>query len=151
MNVLFTVGEREKGFRISLLELLRHQVDAHAGSDGRAGVADGEVGQLRDVRLLLNHERLDRNSFWDKQVLVGRTIYWTRTELDRPGKVLVRHPVLLLLLPHLWIVLARMLRAGHLVDAVALLPWMVLGEVARIRGFHLERRERRGRVGPSVT
>lgn len=81
------------------------------------------------------HERLDWPSFWDKQVNNGRAIYSTRVNLDRPGRVLVRFPVLLFLFPHLWIVLARMVRAGHLGRVVTLFPWLVAGEVARIRGF----------------
>jgi glycosyltransferase involved in cell wall biosynthesis len=91
------------------------------------------------------HERLDWPSFWEKQVHNGRAIYWTRVRLDRPGRVLVRAPILLFLFPHLWLVLGRMLRAGHLGKAVALLPWLVAGEVARIRGFLQARRDARGR------
>lgn len=91
------------------------------------------------------HERLDWPSFWEKQVHNGRAIYWTRVRLDRPGRVLVRAPILLFLFPHLWLVLGRMLRAGHLGKAVALLPWLVAGEAARIRGFLQARRDARGR------
>ncbi len=91
------------------------------------------------------HERLDWPSFWEKQVHNGRAIYWTRVRLDRPGRVLVRAPILLFLFPHLWLVLGRMLRAGHLGKAMALLPWLVAGEVARIRGFLQARRDARGR------
>lgn len=86
------------------------------------------------------HERLDFASFWEKQVACGRTIYETRAKYDCPGKVLVRVPPLLFLFPHLWIMLARMIRAGHGARAVALLPWLIAGEVARIRGFFEARR-----------
>ncbi len=86
------------------------------------------------------HERLNSRAFWEKQVACGRTIYETRRDFDRPGKSLVRFPALLFLFPHLWITLGRMLRAGHAGKAVTLLPWLVTGEVARIRGFHLARR-----------
>jgi len=55
----------------------------------------------------------------------------------------VRFPALLWLFPHLWITLARMVRAGHIGRAAALLPWLVQGEVARIRGFHEARRAAR--------
>jgi glycosyltransferase involved in cell wall biosynthesis len=81
------------------------------------------------------HERLDWPSFWDKQLNNGCAIYRTRVTLDRPGRVLVRFPVLLFLFPHLWIVLARMVRVGLIGKAVTLFPWLVAGEVARIRGF----------------
>lgn len=91
------------------------------------------------------HERLDWESFWEKQVRNGRAIYWTRVRLDRPGRILVRAPILLFLFPHLWLVLGRMLRAGHFRKAVTLLPWLVAGEVARIRGFLQARRDARGR------
>ncbi len=87
------------------------------------------------------HERLDWKSFWKKQVEGGRTIYETRTRYDRPGRVLVRFPALLFLFPHLWIVLARMVRAGYAGRAVTLLPWLIAGEFARIRGFFAARRE----------
>jgi len=89
------------------------------------------------------HERLDWGSFWDKQVNNGRALYWTRVRLDRPGRILVRLPFLLFLFPHLWIVLARMIRAGHAGKAVTLFPWLVAGEVARIRGFLESRRDAR--------
>ena len=81
------------------------------------------------------HERLDWPSFWDKQLNNGCAIYRTRVALDRPGRVLVRFPVLVFLFPHLWIVLGRMVRAGYPGKAVTLFPWLVAGEVARIRGF----------------
>jgi glycosyltransferase involved in cell wall biosynthesis len=81
------------------------------------------------------HERLDWRAFWEKQVACGRTIYETRRDHDRPGKSLVRFPALLLLFPHLWITLGRMLRAGHGGKALALFPWLFTGEVARIKGF----------------
>ena len=86
------------------------------------------------------HERLDPQAFREKQVACGRTIYETRTRYDRPGRVLVRFPALLWLFPHLWITLWRMVRAGHGGRAAALLPWLVQGEVFRIRGFHEARR-----------
>jgi len=89
------------------------------------------------------HERLDASAFREKQAACGRTIYETRSRYDRPGRVLVRFPALLWLFPHLWITLARMVRAGHTGRAVALLPWLFAGEVARIRGFHEARRAAR--------
>ena len=95
------------------------------------------------IRVMHRHERLDFESFWKKQLACGRTIFLTRSTLERPGKVLVRAPVLLLLFPHLWITLARMARAGRGARAVALFPWLLAGEIARIRGFLEARRERR--------
>jgi glycosyltransferase involved in cell wall biosynthesis len=89
------------------------------------------------------HERLDWRSFWDKQVACGRTIFHTRSRFDRPGKVLVRFPGLLLLFPHLWITLARMIRAGYPGKAVTLFPWLLAGEIARIEGFLQARRAQR--------
>ncbi len=87
------------------------------------------------------HERLDWPSFWNKQLNNGRSLYRTRVRLDRPGRVLVRFPALLFLFPHLWIVLARMLRAGLVGKAITLFPWLVAGEWARIRGFLQARAE----------
>jgi glycosyltransferase involved in cell wall biosynthesis len=87
------------------------------------------------------HERLDAGTFWRRQIDCGRTIYRTRVLHDRPGRILVRFPPLLFLFPHLWIVLARMLRAGYAGRAAALLPWLLAGEVARIRGFLEARRQ----------
>jgi glycosyltransferase involved in cell wall biosynthesis len=90
------------------------------------------------------HERLDWHSFWDKQVACGATIFHTRSQFDRPGKVLVRFPGLLFLFPHLWITLARMIRGGFAGKAVTLFPWLLAGEIARIEGFlqarHAQRR-----------
>jgi len=87
------------------------------------------------------HERLDRATFLARQVDCGRTIYRTRVLHDRPGRILVRYPPLLFLFPHLWIVLARMARAGAAVKAARLLPRLVAGELARIRGFLEARRQ----------
>jgi hypothetical protein len=84
---------------------------------------------------------LDPTAFWKRQYDAGRTIYRTRVLHERPGRVLVRYPPLLFLFPHLWIVLARLIRAGRGGRALALLPWLVRGEIARIRGFLAARRE----------
>jgi glycosyltransferase involved in cell wall biosynthesis len=92
------------------------------------------------------HERLDWASFWNKQVNNGRALYWTRVRLDRPGRILVRAPILLFLFPHLWLVLGRMVRAGRGGRAVTLFPWLVAGEVARTRGFLEARRDARRRA-----
>lgn len=86
------------------------------------------------------HERLDANAFREKQVACGRTIYRTRVALDRPGRALVKWPALLFLFPHLWVTVARMVRAGYAGRAVLLFPWLVAGEVHRIRGFFEARR-----------
>ncbi|HKA38083.1 MAG TPA: hypothetical protein VKH43_14755, partial [Thermoanaerobaculia bacterium] len=86
---------------------------------------------------------LDRKTFLERQVNAGRTIYRTRVLHDRPGRILVRFPPLVFLFPHLWIVAGRMIRAGKASRAIALFPWLVAGEVARIRGFFQARREYR--------
>lgn len=100
-----------------------------------------------------HHQRLNWKSFRAKQVDGGRTIYLTRSLYDRPGKLLVRHPSLLFLFPHLWMVLARMLRAGRLWQAFTLAPWLFAGEVARIAGFFEEKRvgSRRGEHSEAQT
>ena len=94
-----------------------------------------------DIVVTHRHERLDSRAFWEKQVACGRTIYETRRDHDRPGRSLVKFPPLLFLFPHLWITVGRMLRAGHVAPAVRLFPWLFTGEVARIQGFFLSRRE----------
>jgi glycosyltransferase involved in cell wall biosynthesis len=114
-------------------------LEASFGEDttfARAVLADrGVLWFDPEIVVTHYHERLDWPTFWDKQVNNGRSLYWTRVRLSRPGRILVRAPILLLLFPHLWIVLARMARSGHGGRAVALFPWLVAGEVARIRGF----------------
>ena len=92
------------------------------------------------IVLTHRHERLDARAFREKQVACGRTIYRTRVALDRPGRVLVKWPALLFLFPHLWLTVARMVRAGHAGRGVTLFPWLFTGEVARIRGFFEARR-----------
>lgn len=92
------------------------------------------------IEITHNHERLDHRAYWEKQVACGRTIYWTRAALDRPGQFLVRFPFLLFLFPHLWLMLLRMIRHGAAIDAVTLFPWFIAGELARIKGFFAARR-----------
>ena len=101
------------------------------------------------IVLTHRHERLDPESFREKQVACGKTIYRTRVELDRPGKVLVRWPALLLLFPHLWVTVARMARAGYASRVVSLFPWLLTGEIHRIRGFFEARKERALEVHPT--
>jgi len=96
------------------------------------------------IRIVHRHERLDRERFWARQVAAGRAMYVIRRELDRPGRILVRAPILLFLYPHLWIVLARMLRRGMAWKALTLFPWLVAGETARNVGFLRARREAHG-------
>jgi glycosyltransferase involved in cell wall biosynthesis len=96
------------------------------------------------------HERLNARAFREKQIACGRTIYGTRLRLDRPGRILVRWPALLYLFPHLWIALVRMARAGYAGRAITLFPWLVAGEIHRIRGF-FEAREERAREGNRLT
>jgi hypothetical protein len=55
--------------------------------------------------------------------------------------VLVKWPALLFLFPHLWVTIARMARAGYAGRALALFPWLVAGEIHRIRGFFDARRQ----------
>ena len=100
-----------------------------------------------EIVMTHRHERLDARAFWRRQVDVGRMQCRTRTLHDRPGKVFVRMPALMLLFPHLAIVLTRMARAGRGGRALALLPWLFAGEIARIRGFLEVRREYRSSGG----
>ena len=113
--------------------------ESNSGEDTAFALAvaarGGRLWYEPTIRVTHRHERLDFHSFWEKQVACGRTIFWTRSTLDRPGRILVRAPILLLLLPHLWITLARMVRAGYAGRAAALFPWLLAGEIARIRGF----------------
>ena len=99
------------------------------------------------IVLTHRHERLDARAFRAKQRACGRTIYRTRVALDRPGRVLIKFPALLFLFPHLWVTVARMARSGHAARAVALFPWLVAGEIHRIRGF-FEAKGERGEVSP---
>jgi len=121
-------------------------VETNLGEDASfsAAVLERAGGKLwYDPGILMTHrhERLDRATFWRRQIDCGRTIYRTRVLHDRPGRVLVRFPPLLFLFPHLWIVLARLLRSRYALRAVALFPWLVAGEIARIQGFLGARRQ----------
>lgn len=93
------------------------------------------------IRIVHRHQRLDWDSFWNRQVHSGRALYTTRRQLDRPGKILLRVPALLFLFPHLWIMIGRMLRSGLVLPVLRLFPWLVAGETARIVGFFRARRE----------
>lgn len=125
-------------------------VETNLGEDASFGAAVlARGGKLwYDPRILMTHrhERLDAATFRRRQVDCGRTIYRTRVLHDRPGRVLVRFPILLFLFPHLWIVIGRMLRAGLAGRALLLFPWLTAGEIARIRGF-LEARRQFKRAG----
>lgn len=122
-------------------------VETNLGEDASFGAAvleqGGKLWYDPGIRMTHRHERLDVVSFWRRQVDCGRTIYRTRVLHERPGRVLVRHPALLFLFPHLWIVLARMIQNGFAGRAVLLFPWLMAGEMARIRGFFRARREYR--------
>jgi hypothetical protein len=135
-------------YRFDVVAGLRFE-EASYGEDtafARAALRDHGVLWF-DPEIVVTHypERLDFPSFWEKQLNNGRSLYATRTRLDRPGRILVRVPLLLLLFPHLWIVLRRMVAAGLAGRALALFPWLVAGEVARARGFLEARRQARGR------
>jgi glycosyltransferase involved in cell wall biosynthesis len=122
-------------------------VETNLGEDASFGAAvlerGGRLWYDPGIVMTHRHERLDRETFLARQVNAGRTIYRTRVLHDRPGRILVRCPPLVFLYPHLWIVLARMARAGKAGRALALLPWLIAGETARIRGFFQARREYR--------
>jgi glycosyltransferase involved in cell wall biosynthesis len=122
-------------------------VETNLGEDASFGAAvlarGGRLWYDPAIVMTHRHERLDRSTFLARQVDCGRTIYRTRVLHDRPGRILVRFPPLLFLFPHLWIVLARMARARATGKAVRLFPWLVAGEIARIRGFLQARREYR--------
>ena len=87
------------------------------------------------------HERLDLRRFWDRQVDAGRTFYITRQSLQRPGRMLLRVPVLLFLFPHFWLVVRRTLQQRMITKAISLFPWLLVGETARIVGFFRARRD----------
>ncbi len=122
-------------------------VETNLGEDASFGAAvlerGGRLWYDPGIVMTHRHERLDRETFLERQVNAGRTIYRTRVLHDRPGRILVRCPPLVFLYPHLWIVLARMARAGRAGRALALFPWLLAGETARIRGFFQARREYR--------
>jgi len=120
-------------------------VETNLGEDASfsAAVLERAGGKLwYDPGILMTHrhERLDASNFWRRQIDCGRTIYRTRVLHDRPGRILVRFPPLLFLFPHLWIVLGRLLRSRYALRALALIPWLVAGEIARIQGFLSARR-----------
>jgi hypothetical protein len=119
--------------------------ESNSGEDTAFALAvSARVGtDLYDPAIDLSnfHERVDGGAFREKQVACGKTIYWTRAQLDRPGKVLVRWPALNFLFPHLWVTVARMARAGYARRAISLFPWLLAGEVHRIRGFFEARKE----------
>ena len=125
-------------------------VETNLGEDASFGAEvlsrGGKLWYDPGILMTHRHERLDRRTFWTRQVDCGRTIYRTRVLHDRPGRVLVRFPILLFLFPHLWIVLARMIRSGLFLRGLSLFPWLVAGEIARIRGF-LEARRQFKRAG----
>ncbi len=131
-------------YRRSAIEGLRF-IESNSGEDTAFALEvrarGGRLWFDPGIRITHSHERLDWPSFRDHQVVCGRTIFWTRSLLDRPGKFLVKWPILLFTFPHLWLMLLRMIRSGHAIDAVRLFPWFVGGELARIRGFFAAKRE----------
>jgi glycosyltransferase involved in cell wall biosynthesis len=100
----------------------------------------GRIWYEPRIRVVHKHQRLNWHQFWERQVNMGRTFYLTRRSLDRPGKVILRLPALLLLYPHLWMVLGRMLECRMVWKAITLFPWLFAGETARILGFFRARR-----------
>jgi glycosyltransferase involved in cell wall biosynthesis len=133
-------------YRFDVVAGLRFEESSYGEDTTFARAALREHGILWfDPEIVVTHypERLDFASFWVKQVNNGRSLYRTRVRLDRPGRSLVRAPFLLFFFPHLWIVIGRMLRGRRTGRAIALFPWLVAGEVARIRGFLGARRAAR--------
>ena len=126
-------------YRRSSVEGLRFP-ESNSGEDTAFAVAvtarGGTLWFDPRITVMHQHERLDWDAYWEKQVACGRTIYWTRKAFDRPGQFLVRFPILLFAFPHLWLMLLRMIRHGKVLDAIGLFPWFFMGELARIRGFH---------------
>jgi glycosyltransferase involved in cell wall biosynthesis len=122
-------------------------VETNLGEDASFGAAvlarGGRLWYDPGIVMTHRHERLDRKTFLERQFNAGRTIYRTRVLHDRPGRILVRFPPLVFLFPHLWIVVGRMIRQRKGLRALVLFPWLVAGEVARIRGFFQARREYR--------
>ncbi|MGE5716796.1 MAG: glycosyltransferase, partial [Acidobacteriota bacterium] len=100
-------------------------VETNLGEDASFGAEvlsrGGKLWYDPGIVMTHRHERLDRETFLARQVNAGRTIYRTRVLHDRPGRILVCFPPLLFLFPHLWIVLARMIRAGKAGRAILLL------------------------------
>lgn len=131
-------------YRRSAIEGLRF-IESNSGEDTAFALEvrarGGRLWFDPGIAITHYHERLDWPSFRDHQVVCGRTIFWTRSLLDRPGKFLVTWPILLFTFPHLWLMLLRMVRSGHALDAIRLFPWLVGGELARIRGFFAAKRE----------
>lgn len=131
-------------YRRSAIEGLRF-LESNSGEDTAFALEvrarGGRLWFDPEIRIAHFHERLDWISYRDHQIVCGRTIFWTRSLLDRPGKFLVRWPILLFTFPHLWLMLLRMIRSGRAFDAIRLFPWFVGGELARIRGFLAARRE----------
>lgn len=101
----------------------------------------GRIWYDPQIRIEHRHERLDVRRFLRRQIDAGKALYVTRSSLERPGRILYRAPILLFLLPHLWIVVGRMLRQRMIGKTVVLFPWLVAGEAARIVGFFRARRE----------
>src|SRR5437667_796346 len=120
-------------------------VETNLGEDASFGAEvlarRGKLWYDPGIVMTHRHERLDRGAFLARQADCGRTIYRTRVLHDRPGRILVRFPPLVFLFPHLWIVMARMARARVPGKALRLFPWLVAGEIARIRGFFDARRQ----------
>jgi cellulose synthase/poly-beta-1,6-N-acetylglucosamine synthase-like glycosyltransferase len=110
---------------------------------------DGVIWFDPEIVITHRHRRLDWESFWSKQVVSGRAVYWARRLADRPGQLLLRFPLLLMLFPHLWLVILRMIRGGLIGKVVTLFPWLIAGEIARIRGFFEARRADRDGSPPS--
>ncbi|MBK5259151.1 MAG: glycosyltransferase family 2 protein [Thermoanaerobaculia bacterium] len=131
-------------YRRSAVEGLRFP-ESNSGEDTAFAMAvtkrGGKLWFDPGIAITHKHERLDLRSYLKHQVVCGRTIYWTRKMFDRPGRFLVKFPILLFLFPHLWLMLLRMIRKGHLGDAVMLFPWFFAGELARVRGFFAAKRE----------
>ena len=109
----------------------------------------GRIWYEPRIRIVHRHERLDWPRFRDRQIDAGRQLYWTRRAMDLPGRILYRAPVLLVVYPHLWIVLGRMLKRGRVAKAATLFPWLAAGETARIVGFLRARRDARRGIEPA--
>ena len=92
------------------------------------------------IRVTHNPGRRGLRAFFKNQYRCGRAFVYPRVRYPLRGRILLRHPVLLLFLPRLAVLFKRYMFSRDFLSFIMLLPLLAAGEVCRSAGILKQRR-----------